>query len=182
MAGAEKIIFIDRDGVINVDPIGDYIKAWKDFRFEEGALEALNEITTMGFEIVIISNQAGIGDKVYPEAELWHIHENMMKVFAEKKINSRKAYYCLHGKKAGCKCRKPEIGLFDQASKDYIFDREKTFFIGDKVTDVQAGKRFGLKTIMVLTGHGKNDEPEAVGASAPDFKAASLKDAVRFIS
>ncbi len=177
----QKVIFIDRDGVINVDPIGDYIKRWEDFRFEEGALQALKTFSDRGYEIIVISNQAGIGDGVYPESALHDIHKNMMRVFSEKGIHARKAYYCHHGKQAGCKCRKPEIGLFEKAAGDYRFDRSQTFFIGDKITDVQAGRRFGLKTIMVLTGHGKLEISQAVGESKPDFQAQSLADAVRFV-
>lgn len=175
------VIFIDRDGVINVDPIGDYIKSWKNFRFEAGALNALKKITDLGYEIIIISNQAGIGDKVYPERELWNIHENMMRVFAEKGIRVSAGVYCLHGKKAGCKCRKPEIGLFKKVSRHISFDRAKTFFIGDKITDVQAGKRFGLKTIMVMTGHGKLEADQAVGKNKPTHTAKNLLDSVRFL-
>lgn len=177
-----RIIFIDRDGVINVDPIGDYIKAWKDFKFEKGAIEALKKITDMGFSIIVVSNQAGIGDGVYPEAELWNIHKNMMAEFKKQGINAVDAFYCLHGKQAGCKCRKPETGLLEQAAARYKFDRAKTFFIGDKLSDVQVGRRFGLKTIMVLTGHGKHDDPHAVGQWQPDYKAANLLEAVNYLS
>lgn len=180
-AAPQKIVFIDRDGVINVDPIGDYIKSWNNFKFEKGALEALKKISGLGYGIIVISNQAGIGDGVYPESELWNIHDNMARTFKENGVNFLRAYYCLHGKQAGCRCRKPETGLFEQAAKDYAFDRSKTFFIGDKFSDVKAGKRFGLKTIMVLTGHGKLDEPQAAGLWAPDLKAADLFEAVKFL-
>jgi D-glycero-D-manno-heptose 1,7-bisphosphate phosphatase len=177
----KRVVFIDRDGVINVDPIGDYVKSWKEFRFEEGALEGLKAVTDLGYEIILISNQAGIGDGIYTESALHDIHSNMLKEFEKNGIRIRGAYFCIHGKQAGCKCRKPEIGLFERAAKEVQFDRASTFFIGDKLTDVQAGKRFGLKTIMVLTGHGKNDEPEAVGPNAPDFKARNLLEAVRHL-
>lgn len=176
-----SIIFIDRDGVINVDPIGDYIKSWKTFKFEAGALEALREISNLGFEIILISNQAGIGDGVYPERELWNIHANLLEIFKQEGIRVSAGVYCLHGKKAGCKCRKPEIGLFEEASRFLNFNRSETFFIGDKLSDVQAGKRFGLKTIMVMTGHGKLEKSQAVGKHKPDHVADNLADAVHFL-
>lgn len=180
-SSAFPVIFIDRDGVINVDPIGDYIKSWKDFRFETGALEALKKITAYGYEIIIISNQAGIGDNVYPEDQLWDIHKNMLKVFAKEGIRVSAGIYCLHGKDEGCNCRKPQIGLFKEAAKHILFNTSNTFFIGDKVSDVLAGKRFGLKTIMVLTGHGKYEEKLAVGSMKPTHKAKNLLDAVKFL-
>src|SRR3989338_5103344 len=136
-----KIVFIDRDGVINVDPIGDYIKSWDEFRFETGVLKALKAISDRGYDIIIISNQAGIGDGVYLEAALWDIHEKMMDEFKKNKIKIHSSQYCLHGKEEGCKCRKPEIGLFQKAVQNLDYDPKTTFFIGDKATDVEAGRR-----------------------------------------
>ncbi|MSR76781.1 MAG: HAD family hydrolase, partial [Candidatus Omnitrophica bacterium] len=151
----EKIIFVDRDGVINVDPIGDYIKRWEDFRFEEGALDGLKSLSDAGYEIIVISNQAGVGDSIYPASELERIDRNMIEVFRQNKIRFRSSHYCHHGKSAGCKCRKPEIGLFLEATSGLEFDKTETCFIGDKISDMDAGKRFGIKTVFVLTGHGK---------------------------
>ena len=177
----KKLVFIDRDGVINVDPIGDYIKTWKQFRFERGALSALKKITARGYQIILISNQAGIGDGVYAEAALWDIHKKMLGVFAKWGIKIRASHFCLHGKKAGCKCRKPETGLFKKAVKGIRFDRKKTFFIGDKATDMEAGKRFKLRTIMVKTGHGKLDIPKLTKKIMPDFIVNRLPDAVSIL-
>ena len=177
-ANMKNVVFIDRDGVINVDPIGDYVKTWEDFRFESGALNALKEITDLGYEIILISNQAGIGDGIYPESSLRDIHEKMLGEFKKKGIRIRSSHFCLHGKKAGCKCRKPEIGLFTEAVKGLEFDRGNTYFIGDKSTDMQAGKRFGLKTIMVLTGHGRTDIRTMSAAVLPDYLVESLVQAV----
>ncbi len=177
----KRVVFIDRDGVINVDPIGDYIKSWDQFRFEEGALDALKKITDLGLEIILISNQAGIGDGVYPESELWNIHANMLKVFEANGIKIRGAHYCLHGKNAGCKCRKPEIGLFQKAVDGLIYDPLKTYFIGDKSTDIEAGQRFGIKTIFVRTGHGTFDEKKLDPRHMPDFIVNRLSDAVEIL-
>lgn len=174
-----KIIFIDRDGVINVDPVGDYIKRWEDFRFEEGALEGLKLLSQKGYDIIVISNQAGIGDKAYPESELWRIDTNMIDVFKKNGIRFRSSHYCRHGKSKGCKCRKPGTGLFEEAVKGISFERSQTFFIGDKISDMEAGKRFGLKTIFVLTGHGKYEKDRLGGGPQPDFICDSLLDAAR---
>ena len=174
-----RLIFIDRDGVINVDPIGDYVKTWKQFHFERGALTALHKLTVQGYKIILISNQAGIGDKVYPEVSLWDIHEKMLCVFKKQGIKIFSSHFCLHGKTAGCKCRKPQPGLFKRAVRGIRFDRAKTFFIGDKATDVEAGKRFGIRTILVRTGHGKYDEPKLTPKLRPDFIVNRLSDAVK---
>ncbi len=97
----EKIIFIDRDGVINVDPIGDYIKCWEDFRFEEGALDGLQLLSKAGYGIIVISNQAGVGDGIYPASELHRIDRHMIEVFRQNGIRFYSSHYCHHGKKWG---------------------------------------------------------------------------------
>ena len=176
-----KVIFIDRDGVINVDPIGDYIKSWEEFRFEEGTIEGLKELSTKGYDIIVVSNQAGVGDGVYPETELWRIHENMVDLFRKEKIRFRAAYYCVHGKSAGCGCRKPAPGLFEKAAREFSFHPQLTFFVGDKVSDLEAGKRFGLKTIFVRTGHGKFEESKIPPHLKPDLICDSLKSAAALL-
>lgn len=176
-----RIIFIDRDGVINRDPIGDYVKSWKEFRFEAGALEALKRIANRGYEIIVISNQAGIGEGVFPEESLWDIHRNMLKAFERHGIHIRSVHYCLHGKQAGCGCRKPETGLFQEAVKGIEYNPEETFFVGDKATDIEAGKRFGLRTIFVRTGHGRFDEPKLKGPLKPDFLVDNLLQAANLL-
>ena len=180
-AHKEKIIFIDRDGVINEDPIGDSVKFWEDFRFIPGVVDALKLLSSAGFQIIIISNQAGIGDGEYTEKALDKITKNMLRELEIKDIPIRQVYYCLHGKEAGCNCRKPKTGLFEQAAREISFDPRETYFIGDKLSDVQAGKNFGLKTIFVLTGHGNLDKSKLTGSSIPEKIFPSLKEAVDYL-
>src|SRR3989338_7443009 len=94
-----RVIFIDRDGVINVDPIGDYIKSWDQFQFEAGALAALKKISDLGYDIILISNQAGIGDGVYPESALWEIHDKMLAEFKRRGIRVHSSFFCLQDRK-----------------------------------------------------------------------------------
>jgi len=177
----DKVVFIDRDGVINVDPIGDYIKRKEDFRFEKGAIEGLKAFQDAGYQIIIISNQAGIGDGVYPEEALWEIHDYMINELRAQGIFIRSSHYCLHGKNEGCKCRKPETGLFEEAVKDIEMNRTCTFFIGDKASDIEAGKRFGLRTVFCRTGHGSLQEKYVTGDLKPDFIVENLEKAAEVI-
>ncbi|PIQ86566.1 MAG: Clp protease [Candidatus Omnitrophica bacterium CG11_big_fil_rev_8_21_14_0_20_45_26] len=175
----DKVIFIDRDGVINVDLIGDYVKSWQEFKFEAGAVEALGQLEQAGFKIIVISNQAGVGEGIFPEKALWEVHEKMLKALTDAGVHIFASFYCLHAKNdPHCRCRKPKIGLFEQAAQKIGFDRSKTFFVGDKVTDIEAGKRFGLKTCFVRTGHGGQEEPLLTEALTPDLKADNLLKAV----
>ncbi|MBI4397748.1 MAG: HAD-IIIA family hydrolase [Candidatus Omnitrophica bacterium] len=176
-----KVVFIDRDGVINRDPIGDYIKHWKHFRFLPGVIQALKHISQKGWQIILISNQAGIGDKKYSESSLKKITLNMLEELEASLVPIHSVFYCLHGKHHGCRCRKPKTRLFRLASKHLAYEKKKTFYIGDKATDVEAGKRFGLKTILVLTGHGKKDSALLKKGFHPNYIVPGLKEAASIV-
>lgn len=175
---SHKVIFIDRDGVINRDPIGDYIKRWKDFKFLPGVIRALKKLSSRKYQIIIISNQAGIGDGVYPESSLKEITVNMLSRLEKEGVSIHSVYYCLHGKKEGCSCRKPKTLLFRLASKRLRYQKTRTYYIGDKVSDIRAGKRFGLKTMLVLTGHGSMHKDQFKNGRGPDRVFPSLREAV----
>jgi len=168
-----RIVFIDRDGVINVD-LGGYVTAPEDFRFESGAIEALASFSKKGYRIIVISNQAGVGDGVFSEDQLNAVQKYMENELLKHQVKIERAYYCLHGKQAGCSCRKPKTGLFERAAEDYYFNPRETFFIGDKGGDILAGKSFGLKTILVRTGYGRADEQKLSGPDKPDYVVDSL--------
>lgn len=176
-----RVVFVDRDGVINED-LFDYVKRWEDFRFYQGVLEGLKKLTQSGYHIILISNQAGIGDGIYSEKELWQIHDEMLSVFAKEGIRLHATYFCLHGKEAGCECRKPRTGLFKKATQNgLVFDKTRTFFIGDKVTDIEAGKNFGLRTILVRTGYGEKHEAICHEKCQPDAVVDNFQSAVERI-
>ncbi len=176
-----KVIFIDRDGVINEDLIGDYIKTWNDFRFIPGSIEALKKLNGEGYDIIIISNQAGIGDGIYSESALNDITNKMLHELKQNSVNVRGVYYCLHGKDVGCECRKPKTGLFQWAAKEIKFNPSETYFIGDKATDIKAGKQFGLKTLFVLTGHGLIDQAKLTPELRPEKILPSIKEAADYV-
>lgn len=171
-----KVVFIDRDGVINVD-LGGYVTRPEDFRFEKGAVQTLKALSDRGFQIVIISNQAGIGDGVFSREQLDAVQRHMLDCLNKENVRIAGTYYCIHGKQAGCGCRKPKTGLFEQAAAEFYFNPQETYFIGDKAGDIQAGKSFGLKTVLVRTGYGREDESKLTGGLAPDYVVDSLGDA-----
>ncbi|MFA5158905.1 MAG: HAD family hydrolase [Candidatus Omnitrophota bacterium] len=175
-----KVVFIDRDGVINVD-LWKYVETWKEFRFEKGALEGLKALSEKGFDIFIISNQAGVGDGVFSEAAMWHVHEKMVAAMAKRGIKIRGTRYCTHGKKGNCDCRKPKTQLFEKAVANLPFDKEKTYYVGDKLSDIAAGKNFGIRTILVRTGYGQETEKKLTKKLQPDHIVNDLRDAVPFI-
>lgn len=174
-----RVVFVDRDGVVNVDPIGDYVKTWEEFQFHKTVIQGLKRLTDSGYKIVLISNQAGIGDGVYAERNLWEVHEKMLEVLKKEGISLYGTYFCLHGKNEGCDCRKPRIGLFHRATQNgLVFDRSRTYFVGDKATDIEAGKNFGLRTILVRTGYGRDHESVCQGELRPDAIVNNFNEAV----
>jgi D-glycero-D-manno-heptose 1,7-bisphosphate phosphatase len=177
---SRKVVFIDRDGVINVD-LWKYVENWKEFKFEKGALDALKILTDKGYEIFIISNQAGVGDGIFSEAAMWQVHEKMVAAMTKREIKIRGARYCPHAKKAKCDCRKPKTQLLEKAVANIQFDKERTYFVGDKMSDLEAGKNFGVKTILVRTGYGAKTEKKLTDALRPEHIVDNLKEAVPFI-
>lgn len=146
----KKIILLDRDGVINKKPKkAEYVKKWKEFEFLPGAIDALKLLTKKGYEIIIITNQAGIGRGVMTEKDLKEIHEKFLETCREEKINIKGIYYCPHNWDDGCFCRKPKPGMLFKAAAEHSFDLTKSVFIGDDERDEQAGQAANCPAILL---------------------------------
>lgn len=158
---SEKIVFLDRDGVINEFPgNGNYVTKLKEFHFIPGSLEALKRLKDHGFTVFVVSNQAGVGKGIYSQDKLDRITERMHKEVKASGGQIKKAFYCTHTTQEGCDCRKPGIGSIKAAlsmMKKPISDAAKAYFVGDTEVDVTAGKNAGCKTIFVLSGMNDRD-------------------------
>jgi len=180
-----KIIFLDRDGVINKFPgRGDYVTKVKSFRFLPGALKALKELTQNGFTIFVISNQAGVSRGVYSQDKLNCINRYMLKKVNKSGAKIKKVFYCTHTREHNCNCRKPKIGSIIEALRlvnKKLSAAKDTFFIGDADMDIEAGKRAGCTTIAVLSGRSKRREINSWRIK-PDCITKNLLEAVRIIN
>lgn len=154
----KKAFFLDRDGVINKE-IG-YIKNWEKIKFYKGTYSALKLIKKKDYLIIIITNQSIIARKIAKKKEIIQLHEKLIQHFKNKKINITEIFFCPHHPKftGKCKCRKPNNNLILQAIEKYDIDVKKSWFVGDKTSDILAGKRSGLRTILVKTGYGGLDK------------------------
>jgi len=176
-----KVVFLDRDGVINKDPgKGDYIKSWKEFQFLPGAIDAIKLLTQNGYEIIVISNQAGVSKGLFSKKDLDDITKNMLKEIESAGGRIMSVNYCIHLPEENCNCRKPNIGLIEKSTKGLDIDFKDTYFIGDSKLDVIAGKRAGCKTILLLTGKENPDEIKD-WEYKPDFIKNDLMEAVRWV-
>ncbi|MBI4430520.1 MAG: HAD family hydrolase [Candidatus Omnitrophica bacterium] len=175
-----KTIFLDRDGVLIADPIGNYIMSPADLKLLPGVIEGVRLLHWAGFRLIMISNQAGIGDGVYKFEALEKVTGKLCNIFSEHGVRFDGIYYCLHGKLEACGCRKPRTGLFWKAAGDFAIDRRNSYFIGDKISDVEAGKEFGVRVIMLRTGHGRLEE-KLITTMRPDHLADTFMEAVQVI-
>ena len=157
----KKAIFLDRDGTINVEK--DYIYKSEDLVFEEGTIEALKTFKNLGYILIVVSNQSGIARGYFTEEDLNIFNNNMNEILKKNGIEITEFYCCPHHPdgigeyKKVCECRKPNNKMIEDAIKKYNIDREKSYMIGDKTSDIGAGLKSNLKTILVKTGYGLKD-------------------------
>lgn len=146
----KKIIFLDRDGVINKKPPkAHYVTAWKDFIWLPQAKKVLKLLSKKNYYIYIISNQAGIGRGLVTRKKVEEINSKMKKELKKLGIKIDDIYICPHGWDEGCYCRKPKPGLFFKASYDHHLNLFQSSCIGDDKRDIMAGKESGCKTYLV---------------------------------
>lgn len=145
-----KILFLDRDGVINKKaPKAEYITSWKEFELLPDVIDALQRLTTQGYELFIITNQPGIARGKMTTYDLETIHNNMIRQFKKNGIRISGVYTCTHGWDEGCFCRKPRPGLLFQAASDHLINLYNTILIGDDERDILAGNAVGARTFLV---------------------------------
>lgn len=177
-----RAVFLDRDGVIVEDP--DYVYRIDQLKLIPGSAEAIKLLNENNFLTIIVTNQAGIAKGYFTEEDTVSFNELMEEKLREHNARIDAIYYCPHHPNAeiekyriNCDCRKPKSGMLKKAEKDFIIDLRSSFIIGDRLSDIEAGKSIGCKAIMVLTGYGvdepKNDEI--------DYIAQNLYEAVEYI-
>lgn len=146
----KKVIFLDRDGVINKKaPKAEYVKSWDEFEFLPGSKDAIKLLSQHGYKIFIITNQAGIARGVMTEDDLKTIHSNLKSEFEKENVKIEDIYYCPHGWDDGCECRKPKPGMFFRVAREHDLDLSKSIFIGDDKRDLEAGNAAGCRTLLV---------------------------------
>ena len=167
----KKIILLDRDGTLNAKaPRGEYINSWKDFEWMPNVKDALKILASEGFTFIVISNQAGITRKMITENELKEITNNFEKELCDISVNILQTYICPHHWDDGCECRKPNPGLFFQASKDWLFRLDKVLYIGDDSRDCEAAYNAGCDSLFI------GPKEELDGISRPSWPISINND------
>lgn len=153
-------IFLDRDGTLIHDT--GYIRDWRQVEMMPGVGEALGKIQGH-YCLVLVSNQSGIGRGIITGEEARQVHERTVKLLADWQVHLDGAYYCPHAPNDHCACRKPAPGLLLQAAFDLKIDLSRSIMIGDKPSDVQAGKAVGCRTVFF------DSDDLSVSGSGADF-------------
>ena len=144
-----RAIFLDRDGVINKRNEGGYIWRKKDFKFLPAAIRGLRTLSALPYTLIVVTNQAGIGKGLYSKSDTEKLNHWMVGLLQKKGIKIHKIYYCPHRPEDKCLCRKPGIGMFLSAVKDFGISLNESWFIGDDVRDVIAGRSANIQTIKL---------------------------------
>jgi D-glycero-D-manno-heptose 1,7-bisphosphate phosphatase len=146
--GLRPAVFLDRDGTL-VEDVG-YPRDPEAVRLLEGAPEALVALRRAGFALVVVSNQSGIGRGLVTEEEAEAVHERFVRELRAHGVELDDVRYCPHAPEDACTCRKPEAGLLRESARELGLDLDRSFMVGDKPSDVAAGRAAGCRTVLFV--------------------------------
>lgn len=183
MTSGRITVFLDRDGTIN-EEVG-YLRSPEQLVLIPGAAETIRKFNDCGFGTCVISNQSGVARGMFPEEALAPIHSTLEEMLRLRGARIDRIFYCPHHPQEGvppyniaCDCRKPLPGMLLRGARELGADLSRSFTIGDRIVDVQAGKAAGTTTMLVLTGYGKESVKECQAAGVvPDVIVSDLEEA-----
>ena len=152
-----NLIILDRDGVINQDS-DDYIKNPDEWIPIPGSLEAIAKLNRAGYTVVVATNQSGLSRGYFELKDLSAMHRKMETLLSELGGQIDAIFYCPHGPKDDCDCRKPKPGMLREIGERFAVNLKKVFFIGDTISDLKAATAAGVNPMLVRTGKGEQTE------------------------
>jgi len=176
--GARRALFVDRDGTLNPDL--RYLKDPARLELNRGVGEALSLAHDHGYLVICVTNQSGIERGLYTDEDVGRIHARLNELLAPHRAGVDAFYYCPHAPEHRCDCRKPGTALFEQAQRTWNVDLASSAVVGDRVIDVEAGRKLGLVTAYVCPrGHEAEVEADLRnGTALPDIFSGSFRGAV----
>jgi len=188
--------FLDRDGVINLDR--GYVSRPEDFEFVPGVFEGATALQRLGFALVVITNQSGIGRGLYTESDFLALSHWMNDQFEQHSVHIDGVFYCPHhptqafGRyRCECDCRKPAPGMLLRAARELKLDLKRSAMFGDRVSDLQAATAAGvpLRYLLGINGSSRPAPRDSVGFSIAEFsnlreaaETVELKNAVSLLA
>lgn len=170
--GPAPAVFFDRDGTLMEEV--SYCRDPREVRVFAGAAAAVAGLRRAGYKIFVATNQAGIGRGLMTADDYRAVHAEFLRQLGADLLAG--VYYCPHAPAAGCACRKPQPGMVHAAARDHALDLSRSWFVGDKESDIGCGRAAGLRTILVQTGYGREH-----GGGGEDFVAKDVVAAARLI-
>lgn len=171
-------VFLDRDGVLNKEK--SYICAVDELEIFPYARDCIIGIKQKGYYAIVITNQSGVARGLFTEQKLAEMNDKLMQ---ETEVDA--IYYCPHHPEGMieryrqvCKCRKPEVGLIEQACQDYHIDMEHSYLVGDRANDILTGQKVGITTVLLESGYGTARLESAV---VPNYLYRDLRDVVSML-
>lgn len=159
-----KCVFLDRDGVLNQDP-PHYVHKIEDMVILPRVGDAIKLLNEEGWQVIVVSNQSGVGRGMYTQNDVYFFNNYLFyRIYKDSGGVVTDSLFCPHHPEHGigeykvdCECRKPKPGLILKAAKHHDIDLPNSWLIGDKRTDMEAAMAAGVRPILVLTGHGKEE-------------------------
>lgn len=177
IAGGSRVVFLDRDGTINVDH--GYVHRFEDWEFLPGAVEAIRQLRSAGYQIAVVSNQSGIGSGQFTRDDVERLHDRVAELLGNKGADVDAWAICPHRSVDDCSCRKPRTGMIDAILRQLNapIDFAASWMVGDKPGDVEFGGALGMRSILLTSRYWN----AADQAHRTFLTAASLAEAARFI-
>ena len=172
--GSQRCVFLDRDGTVIAEK--HYLRDPAGVELLPGAAAGLRRLRDLGYRLVILTNQSGVGRGYFRQEDVDAVHARLGALLADEGVRLDGIYCCPHRPKDRCACRKPATGLVERACAELGLDPRTSIMIGDKASDIELGARCGMKTILVQTGYGAGE------TCAPDAVAADLAAAAAWLA
>jgi D-glycero-D-manno-heptose 1,7-bisphosphate phosphatase len=172
---SDKVIILDRDGTLVIDR--GYMDDPAQLEFEACAADALQWWHRNGYRLVVITNQSGVGRGYFSVERAEEMNVRLHAMVEALGFRLERIYYCPHRPDAGCNCRKPALGLLNQAASELVFDPWRAVVIGDKESDIEFGRCAGAKTILIA-----GDSSTFAMRAQPDLVTSNLLDAARAVT
>jgi len=172
-------VFLDRDGVI-IENRSDYVKSWEEVRLLPGAFEALRRLSRSEYALVLVTNQSAIGRGIISLEQAVEINARVIAEIEAQGGRIKASYLCPHRPEERCDCRKPVPGMLLRAAEELGLDLERSYAIGDAVSDIEAARAAGVRGILVLTGRG-SEQKALLGGDMDCLVMDDLRAAVDYI-
>jgi imidazoleglycerol-phosphate dehydratase/histidinol-phosphatase len=159
-----RILFVDRDGTLNEETPDEQIDSLAKVRLMPGVIAALLQLQRAGYRFVMVTNQDGLGTPRFPQQNFDTAHQFILHLFGSQGIEFEAVFVCPHFLKEGCECRKPKLGMLKEYLANTPFDKQHSFMIGDRDTDMQFAENLGVQGIRIRLDGGVTETWPAIAA------------------